>query len=489
MQRCPTCDRAFVDGYPSCPLDGARLVADARAPASGLGRELGPYRLVGVLGEGGMGTIFIGVHAQLGRLVAIKVLRPELLGRPDAVARFFHEAHTINRLRHPNIIESLDLVEDPIDGAYCVLELLRGPDLKARLHAGALPIDSVLHIGTQLADALGAVHAIGIVHRDLKPENLILVEDDGRDDVVKLIDFGVAQIGQDAGAKVIGTAAYMAPEQASGRPVDGRADVYALGVMLFEMVTGRHPFPSNTDAEYLVHHASTRPPRPTRHAPHCPPALEAVILRCLAKLPADRFASAADVAALLRQIDPRARPRRGRAGLIATALVLAAAGGAAAYFLPDYLARGSAPKPAVEVVATGPAVIHEPAPEDASEVPPPPAEESTVFVEIEVISKPTGARVFRVGETIPLGVTPFSVPLARSDQPTQLRFELDGHESKQIEVPITDSIEIEVALVKDRAAGKAKSTVTFRRPKKTPTPAQPKARPLAREGVIDPFAP
>jgi homoserine dehydrogenase len=290
-----------------------------------------------LLGEGGMGSIYIARHSGLGRVVAIKTLRPELANRKDNVARFFQEAHTINALKHPNIVESLDLVEDVVDGAYCVLELLRGPDLKARLASGPLPIDSAVRIGMQLADALGKVHAIGVVHRDLKPENLILIERDGREDFVKLIDFGIAQIGHQ-GAGVFGTAAYMAPEQAaSGATVDRRADVYSLGVILFEMVTGRHPFPSQTDSAYLIAHADTKVPRPSKLSSRCPPALEAVILRCMEKNPDARYASADQVAAALRVIDSRATSG-GRAGVIAAGLVLAAGAGVAAFLvLPQYL--------------------------------------------------------------------------------------------------------------------------------------------------------
>ena len=126
MKRCPTCKRQFIESEETCALDDTRLVQDSGKLPEGVGRLLGSYQLVCLLGEGGMGNIYAGRHMQLSRYVAIKVLRPELAKRTDDVARFFHEAHTINRLRHPNIIESIDLVEDVIDGAYCVLELLHG---------------------------------------------------------------------------------------------------------------------------------------------------------------------------------------------------------------------------------------------------------------------------------------------------------------------------------------------------------------------------
>jgi hypothetical protein len=492
MKRCPTCKRQFIESEQTCALDDTRLVKDSGKPPEGVGRLLGSYQLVCLLGEGGMGNIYAGRHMQLSRYVAIKVLRPELAKRKDDVARFFHEAHTINRLRHPNIIESIDLVEDVIDGAYCVLELLKGDDLKTRLSRGPLSIESAIHVGVQLADALGKVHALGVVHRDLKPENLILIDRDGRDDFVKLIDFGIAQIGFLGQNGIIGTAAYMAPEQGiENAPVDRRADIYSLGVLLFEMVTGRHPFPSSTDSEYLVRHADTAPPKPSKLV-RCPPALEAVILRCLEKNPARRFESADQVAATLRMIDPR-KGRRPRAAWITAGLLLAGGAAAAAYVVvPQYLAANNAEAkvdpvaraqeaPSVEPMKVEPVA---PAIERAA-----PAEVEPAIVEIGIESTPPGASVYRAGETVALGVTPFTVPLSRSEKPVKMRFEKPGFQAKEIEVPIAASLEIEVSLAKDREPAAAKSSVRIRKPTAKPgTDTKPKAQTLQREGTIDPFA-
>jgi eukaryotic-like serine/threonine-protein kinase len=485
----------FIESEDTCALDETRLVNEAGKAPVGVGRLLGSYQLVCLLGEGGMGNIYVGRHMQLHRYVAIKLLRPELAKRKDDVARFFHEAHTINRLRHPNIVESIDLVEDVVDGAYCVLELLKGDDLKTRLARGALPIESAIHIGVQLADALGKVHALGVVHRDLKPENLILIERDGRDDFVKLIDFGIAQIGSFGDNGIVGTAAYMAPEQGvENAPVDRRADIYALGVLLFEMVTGRHPFPSSTDSEYLVRHADTPPPKPSKLL-RCPPALEALILRCLDKNPERRYATADQVAATLRMIDPRSRGA-GRIAWFAVALLLAGGAAGAGYVLvPQYLAGTQAeakvepaplaqetPKvePPVEQVTVEPIEV---APTETT------TEAGPAIVEIGIESAPPGASVYRAGETVALGVTPFTVPLSRSDKPVKMRFEKAGFQPKVIEVPIAASLEIEVTLAKHREPAAAKSSVRIRKP--TPKPAtdtKQKTQTLQREGTIDPFA-
>ena len=511
MKQCPSCRRSFVPTQDICPLDNARLAdAPGLQPSPGVGKQLGPYQLVCLLGEGGMGNIYIGRHSGLGRYVAIKTLRPELANRKDNVARFFQEAHTINALKHPNIVESLDLVEDVVDGAYCVLELLKGPDLKARMARGPLEIQSAIQIATQLADALGKVHAIGVVHRDLKPENLILIERDGRDDFVKLIDFGIAQIGEH-GAGAFGTAAYMAPEQgANGVAVDRRADIYSLGVILFEMVTGRHPFPSETDSAYLIAHADTKAPRPSKLNPRCPAALEAIILRCLEKQPEARFGSADQVAAALRMIDARAVRSGGRGGLIAASVVLVAGAGAAAFlFVPKYLGSGKA------TAATGESAQAEPAPSPAPPPTPAPAptpapvaaaasgsaetaepvaetvaEPASAVVDIGVVSTPAGVSVYRVGETVALGVTPFTVTLTRSEKPVEIRFEKTGYQPKTIEVPVEASLEIEVTLSKQRESVASSQGVKIRKAaaRSDAGAVQEKPKKVQREGVIDPFA-
>jgi serine/threonine protein kinase len=499
MKSCPSCRRTFVDSEQVCPLDDGKLVASSAPTPTGVGRALGPYLLVSQLGEGGMGTIYIGRHTGLGRYVAIKVLRPELASRKDNVARFFQEAHTINRLKHPNIVESIDLVEDAIDGAYCVLELLKGPDLKTRLARGPLSLESAVHIGVQLADALGAVHALGVVHRDLKPENLILIQRDGRDDTVKLIDFGVAQIGGEGQRAIIGTAAYMAPEQAAGSAtVDRRADVYSLGVLLFEMVTGRHPFPSATDSEYILRHAEDKPPRPSKLVSKCPPALDDVILRCLSKKPEQRYADAAQVATALRLVNPRAGSSK--AGVIVAAAFLLGGAAAAAYIvIPKYLEKDTGEASAATETPPVVAAVEKPAEQPAVKPSDTPAEKPDeapqdvrvpTIVEISITSKPAGASVFRTGETVALGVTPFTVQLPRSDTPTHMRFEMSGYGAKTIEVPIAEDMEINVNLAKE-ATSEAVHAVRLKKPSKPSkaegTPAGTDKK-VQREGVIDPFA-
>jgi hypothetical protein len=466
MRTCPSCHRAFVDTQDACPLDAAALdAAHAGEMPPHVGQVLGQYRLIGLLAEGGMGNIYIGAHTRLNRYVAIKLLKPELQHRKDAIARFFEEARTVNTIKHPNIVESIDLVEDAQDGAYCVLELLHGPSLKRRLADGPLPLASALRVAAQIADALHVVHAQGIVHRDLKPDNLILVEHDGRDDFVKLIDFGVAQMGDDdANGKPFGTAAYMAPEQAAGQRVDGRADVYALGVLLFEMITGIHPFASTNDNEYVLRHADEAPPRPSKLLA-VPRELDAIVLRCLAKRPEARFASAAAVAEALRKV--RLGAKRSRAPMVLGLGGLAAAGIAAALVVPGLVAD----KPHAIAAAA------------------PPAQEPVKVVAPQTItlkftSAPSGAKVFRKGETVALGTTPFETQLVRSDRATLVTFQLDGYEPFELDASLAGSDVITATLIKQPppvALGQK------REPPRTP-PKIDKKPVVQREGVMDPFA-
>jgi serine/threonine protein kinase len=481
MRTCSSCHRQFVDALEACPLDQAPLgPPTAATPPPGVGRVIGSYHLVCLLGEGGMGNIYVGAHTRLNRYAAIKLLKPELQHRRDAIARFFEEARTVNRIKHPNIVESIDLVEDVVHGAYCVLELLHGPSLRRRLIDGRVPADSAIRIGAQIADALHAVHALDIVHRDLKPDNLILIERGGRSDFVKLIDFGVAQMGNDdASGMPFGTAAYMAPEQAAGERVDGRADVYSLGVLLFEMVTGIHPFPSTTDNEYVLRHADDTPPRPSKVLleEQIPRELDALILRCLEKRPQDRYQSAAAVAVALRALD--VTPKKKRTGVVIALGTLVGASIGAALIVPDLLAQQ--PQQAAAVPVQAPAPPPEPMPKPDESVPAP-AQLETVTLKFE--STPSGAKVFREGESVALGVTPFETTLVRAGRSTPVRFELEGYEPAQVDASLEKSENISVELDK-----LPPTPVAIDKPSRPrAAPVKPGKKPLQREGVMDPFA-
>ncbi|MFT3713946.1 MAG: serine/threonine-protein kinase [Archangium sp.] len=207
------------------------------------GTTLGSYELIALLGSGGMGEVYRARHAKLGREVAVKVLRPEYASMPEVVQRFFQEAKVVNDINHPHIVQIVDFAEVP-EGVFCVMELLRGRSLSRVVsEEGPLPLARIRTLMEQACDALVAAHARGVVHRDIKPDNLfVTVDGDGREQI-KVLDFGIARrLTAEDSAKtragmVMGTPSYMAPEQAAGRPVDARADVYAVGVVLYELLT------------------------------------------------------------------------------------------------------------------------------------------------------------------------------------------------------------------------------------------------------------
>ena len=276
------------------------LAARAResVPAS-----VGPYRVLGLLGEGAMGRVFRAERD--GRAVALKLLRREHLRSRLLLDRFFREARAVSRIRHPHIVEVIEVGEERgpegLERAYCVMELLEGKTLGALFRERALDVARTVEIGMQVCEALEAAHTTGVVHRDVKPDNIFVSTRKGGD-WVKLLDFGIAKllrVGSEMSrtpATVIGTPHYMAPEQASGAPVDGRTDLYALGVVLYELLAGRRPGRIRGAPEPL--------PAQTPGAEAIPPALARAVLQSLAAEPVNRPASAGVLRAALRAAVP-----------------------------------------------------------------------------------------------------------------------------------------------------------------------------------------
>ena len=277
------------------------------------------YRIIAPLGEGGMGTVYRGVHEALRRPVAIKFLQQKIHGNREMMVRFEREAVTAANLRHPNIADAIDYGTLPDGTLYLVMELVDGVPLRKLIPAGqGLPVERVLRILEQMASALDLAHSMGIVHRDLKPEN-ILVFDRGADhDVIKIIDFGIARINSEmfktgptaltAAGAVFGTPQYMAPEQVMGQTVDGRADQYAVGIIAFEMLTGSQPFTSDNYAELVMKHVGADIPRSVERAPHVPAALDAAIYRMMSKLPDERFATVTEALRAMKGETPQSLP-------------------------------------------------------------------------------------------------------------------------------------------------------------------------------------
>ena len=275
---------------PGAPFD------QSAEPDPRVGATLGPYRIFECIGDGGMGQVYRAEHIQLERPAAIKFLMPRFAVDQEAVSRFLEEARTVNRVRHPNLIDIHDyFVEHDRALVAYVMELLTGRSLRDAMVHETLGLAKILPIARQISSALQAVHAVGIVHRDLKPENVFLVEGPDGSDVVKILDFGVAKFtrGQvthkTQAGMAMGSPWYMAPEQARGALVDHRADVYSFGVILYELLTGRVPFPGETYANVLAGHLTKTPPPLRRTDGWVPPdAVSGVVLRCLEKEPTAR---------------------------------------------------------------------------------------------------------------------------------------------------------------------------------------------------------
>jgi hypothetical protein len=483
-RRCAACGYRFDATTATCPVDGRAL-----PPPDPRVAELGAFVLVERLGDGGMGTVYRAIHKRLGRVVAIKLLHRDLTADRGLVGRFFYEARAANTIRHAHVVEVYDFVE-AADDVYFVMEYLRGEDLHEAIHrgvVGGMPIARAVAILEQIAAALHATHARKIVHRDLKPENVFLAEKDGRRDYVKVFDFGVAKLDRPDGratveGAVLGTPEYMAPEQASGGVVDGRADIYSLGCIAYEMLTRKQIFGGGPQADILLRQLTFSPPPLRDLAPDVPAGLEAVIHRALAKDPErrpptalafaegltraigrglaepDAFRTTARLTPASTAILGPARTlslRRERAPLWKRVAVgvaaLAVAGGLAAA-----VRRAAVPPRATDPaasVAASPAVVR-----------------PTPLVTVVLQSVPSGAAVVddRAGR---LGVTPYELVLPAGGE-RQVRFEKSGYRPASRQV---------LAL--------ADTTIAVRL---DPEPREPRARPrpparLADEATIDPF--
>jgi serine/threonine-protein kinase len=271
-----------------------------------IGKSIGNYQIKAKLGEGGMGAVYLGEHPLIGKRVAVKVLLEELAAKEDIVQRFFTEAKAVNDIGHQNIVDIVDFGKVRLDPAapetvYFVMEFLDGESLAARLRRTGLSVLETLHVMKQCCSALQASHAKGIVHRDLKPENIYLCTRGSDKNFVKILDFGIAKLTGDGGmgqshktrtGLVIGTPAYMSPEQCEGKGlIDHRSDVYSMGVVMYELLTGRVPFPGDGFGEILVAHLTKTPDPPSSLNPDIKPEIEALVLHAIEKDKNRRFQS------------------------------------------------------------------------------------------------------------------------------------------------------------------------------------------------------
>jgi serine/threonine protein kinase len=274
------------------------------------------YRIDALLGEGGMGKVYAAQHVLIQKQVAIKVLHEEMSSTPEYVARFEREAVAAAKITHPNVAAASDFGRLPNASFFIVLEYVAGIDLRTLLNSGALPKDRAVRIVRQIAAAVSAAHAVGVIHRDLKPENVMVVDHEGDRDFVKVLDFGIAKLdsfgpsqttpGSSSGpapltkiGSIFGTPDYMSPEQALGQAVDPRTDLYSLGVIFYELVTGERLFKGGAVTLMRSHVLEQAPPLPPIVSSELGLELEAIIQKLLQKSPDDRFGSAAELIAAL----------------------------------------------------------------------------------------------------------------------------------------------------------------------------------------------
>jgi tRNA A-37 threonylcarbamoyl transferase component Bud32 len=306
---CPTCKGDFEASF--CPRDGSRLLSES-------GPILGDrYRLHRKIGEGAMGEVYEGEHVHLNRKVAVKLLQRRIAADPEAAARLQREAQSTTGLAHPNVVDTIDFGFSADGQVFLVMEWLEGENLEARLARGHLDISTALEIAAQACGGVAAAHARGVVHRDLKPANLFLTRDHHGNLLVKVLDFGIAKLALretklTATGVLIGTPNYMAPEQAEGNMVDARTDVYAMGVILYEMLTGTVPFEGETPLSVLHQHTSRMPILPSARATErgISDALDMLVMRCLAKQPEERFATMDELAGAISEVRSHAAPRQ-----------------------------------------------------------------------------------------------------------------------------------------------------------------------------------
>ncbi len=485
-----------------------------------IGDIVGSYQIQRVLGEGGMGIVYVAEHPLLRKKAVVKFLHAELSANAEMVERFFNEALAATRIRHSGIVDIFDFGRHANGAAFILMEHLEGESLGARLQRGALDPAMAIIIGRQIASALGAAHAQGIVHRDLKPDNVYLVTDREAPGGVriKVLDFGIAKLASQAAGAVktrtnamMGTPHYMAPEQCkSAAHVDERADIYALGCILFEMVTGVIPFKAESLAQLIGAHMFEPPPRPRMLQPSISPDLEATILSALAKDPAHRpqtmealstqLATCSERGSVLPPPDSlspssvapaTASPRttlavssgqimsppqstRGRWMAVAIAILVVAAS-VAVLLSRDERSPTVASTPNDAAIradgresSTAAASPDAPMPTD-TDAPPVPAN-----VTLRILSKPSGASVIRELDAVEVGTTPFVFTRPASVGTTTFIVRLAKHHDERVVLSVDHDNEESVVF---RPIGRA--------PKKVPPTPSSSSAPGA-DGMLVP---
>lgn len=478
----------------------------------------GRYAVERQLGEGGMGVVYLCRHTIIDKKVAMKVLRADLARNEEVTERFLNEARAASSIGNPHIIDISDFGRLPDGATYFVMEYLTGTSLAEVVDRHEIVEASRAgDIALQLCEGLAAAHAAGIVHRDLKPDNIFLVDRGTRKDFVKILDFGIAKVSHVAtkltqAGQVFGTPHYMSPEQASGADVDLRSDIYAIGVILYELTTGKLPFDADNFMAILTQHIYKDPPPPSKLKGQPPllPGLEDVILRCLAKLPSERYQSLQELMGDLREVyadvlpiapdarnsaeyptsqlfvRPSSRPqpmpaahRNTKIYVVIGALAALFAGTLvwriAAQLPPSAETNGSASdhSSSSKTPGTHEATLTQHAAASA------PAPQATKKAQVVIAVAPLSAHIFH--DSKDLGASPIMVDVGA--EPITLVARLEGYESKTV---VIDGAETKVSIALDKlpsakSAGSARSVVAPPRSVAPPAPTN------SSGGVVDPW--
>ncbi|MBI4508255.1 MAG: serine/threonine protein kinase [Deltaproteobacteria bacterium] len=495
---CPSCDRSFDGEAVSCPNDGARLVKLGAKKDNFVGRDIdGRYRVLEKIGSGGMGTVYLGWQHSVAREVAIKVIDPRLAQHPDSTKRFLREARLASRLSHPTVVTVFDFGQSEDGVLYLVLERIKGRTLASKIREGALSLQSTLRIGMQLCEALDAAHRLNIVHRDLKPANIMLLDDPVQRDAIKVLDFGLAKsLSTSEGDStvtrsgvILGTPRYMPPEAVIKGTTDARSDLYSLGVVLLELVTGKPAVSADSLSEIIALHTLGSPLIPDE----VPADLRPVLKRLMERTPEDRYQSAREVhealatisqTALVAQLAPEKAQRRvsgrmespttralsrrasttlsrGKRAAVVAALVAVSLGATGVFVLTKNSGRQNRPlagAPQPVTMSTSPDLTGKGNPSGSTEEP----ERARPLPAPESIDKPIAAQVELEFRSTPetevaidgkeIGKTPIRQSFSSGSTPLHVTFSRKGYDPKRLNVIPNRSHLIEVTLKRTKRA-------------------------------------